>query len=286
MNHAQTGKFNLQLNYQVTTDLNTYEDYFFVYVVLDSKLIANVLESKTFKSTDTREQRHSYSAEVLETLINAFVYVGSGEFKRMRQHLYFSSSQCPSKEKNFIHAFTTPVSMFICSSVHHPFPEDKSPAVMVYPVMAFETLEAARDVEASLIYFLNNQLVNLDDFQTEFSNSFTHKVPEERHFLAHYALEYMFRFLSIGDDTDRYSLSDIPDYKLHSLTTFGLYGSSNQGKKLLYQGNFLYFFQSQNSQVAIWIQLPFNEIGSDFIMSANANNYIINNMVKHFLVSF
>lgn len=223
------------------------DEAYLVYALFDPFMILKVLKSFPTNIKEDELLSKIYNEDNLQQIINSFVYVGSGTFDRLEDHLYHSKAQCPDKNYNIMHAFVSPVTMYICSKVFEPIFIEKdglhyNNEVFLYPLIAVRTKEAARLIEQALIKMLKNTLINIDDHPS------SSKGGQNYHFLAHFVIEYMLRFIPYQLANSKFLFKDVPIFNFDSMYSYGFFetdtGHSTKPKKLAFQNNFWYQFKN------------------------------------------
>lgn len=247
-------------------EIDSVEDAFFVYCVLDLLLL-----NEYYKKGD----KIGNSA-----IVNSIVYVGSGDIERMREHVYFSKSQCPTKAGNNFHEYVSPTSFYVCSSVHDS--EHGTDNVLVLPMIVVNSDKFAKKVETALITYLSDLLVNFKDIHGD-----EIVANQETYFLAHYALENFFRFsLPVDFEDGFYKFSDFPYFNLHELHSFGSYGDSNSPKKLSVQNDPMYkhTVASGKHSHTLNVRLPLHNF--DFSLNNEQSKKALLGFIEEATVSF
>lgn len=216
-----------------------------VYSILDSSIAKNIIsffQSSDLQGlSDTEKFKLVYTNENFKRLEQLFAYIGSGIYTRPHQHVIRSKAMCPSKNKNFVHMYSSAALFYICATVFDFPPQKSTPKnndIFIYPIMGVKNLENSLMLETALIYTLHGIIIN-----TKHSVTFD---PKKIHFLAHYAIESTLRYLKNQQEGIKYDHRITPEFPIHEVSTFGMYENSDSPNKLIFQSNVYYEYESQN----------------------------------------
>lgn len=274
-----------------------YVEKLFVYATLDSAKANEIVDSFT-KPIDLRGDSWTgkfeavYNHPSYKRFEQLFVYVGSGFFGRPHQHLIYSKATCPSEGQIFVHPNTNPAVMYICKSIFFPHQQEKlNYDVFVFPIMAVKNYTVALRLETALIRTLQDVLVNYMPSTTDID----HKTI---HFLGHYAMEYVFRFLAQEEDNVKFNHMFTSTYPIHKMISFGHFKTySHAPKELVYQGKAFFEYDLSDytkvdgtivSGLKPTVLLPFGRGGFDYTLFNNqkAQNEVIDALALFVNVAF
>ncbi len=177
--------------------------------------------------------------------------------------------------------------MYICSSVFSSQTFEQNNEVFVYQIMAVKDSQTARKLESALIFTLYDVLVNYNIALKDDEN--------ERHFLAHFAIESTFRFLKDDFKHVKYDFRAIPLFPLHNMISYGHYGTDTiSPNKLVYQRNCFHQYQTRRfafstgqlvDYITPYVFLPFGETGFDYNLPNGKTQRDVQNELDKLVVS-
>lgn len=253
--------------------IKPYDEKMIVYAVLDPFLMKNIataFESKELENVwDTAKYKTVYYEDNFKRLEQLFVYIGSGPYTRHHEHLFFSKAMCPNEEASFVHMRVSPLVLYICSTLFDVSKKTtlKNSEIFIFPIMAVKNYEMALKLETALIYALQHVVVNFRPSTVQIND-------KERHFLAHYAIECVFRFLKDELKNIKYDHQVTPEFPMHVMHSFGYYDTDNVvPRELVYQGKSIYRYPLKEfkmssgqtvSDLSPTVRLPFGKSGFDY----------------------
>ena len=266
-----------------------FNEKYFVYSILDSSLAKNIVESLESSSLEKEKEQFSevFNSNNYKRIEQLFAYVGSGGYTRHHQHLFYSKAMCPENDKVFVHSRVFPTTMYICSTVFNSKVFDQNNEIFVYQMMAVKDYKTALKLESALIFTLYDVLVNYNIALKDDEN--------ERHFLAHFAIESTFRFLKDEFEHSKYDFRAIPFFPLHNMISYGHYGTDTTSpNKLVYQENCFHQYQPGRfafstgqlvDNITPYVFLPFGETGFDYNLPNGKTQRDVQNELDRLVVS-
>lgn len=277
---------NMVGEYQLDA-LNIYSNKMLVYSVFDpfyAKHIINSLKSMDREfSSDIDKFKSVYNLENYKRLEQLFVYIGSGIYSRPHKHVFYSKAMCPNKNQAFVHRDVSPLVLYICSTLFDKLNDNFD--IFVYPIIGLKDYKQALKLETALTYTLSDVVVNYK-LSTETDI-------DEYHFLAHFAMEATFRFMKDEYDNIRYDHRITPEFPLHENQQFGIYENEESPKKLIYQGNVFFQYESRDfkynddlliTKVTPYVRLPFGIL--DYDLPNEKTQLIVRNELDKLMEKF